>query len=171
MKLLLPLLLLVTTNAYALVYRATCSGNRGRVSIQVYSSGDKLYMQYSNAMGSDDFPLFEGVVTKLALPYIKIAQKELAGLDQQVLVSWDLSQCKFNAKDPLIMQCDGEGTFQFPTDSNLKSYTFITSRVTEESLTSKYEIFKIRWGIDSSDFHHSIALPFDPSLCKATLKE
>ncbi|MBC7715063.1 MAG: hypothetical protein H7177_17080 [Rhizobacter sp.] len=170
MKLLLPLVLFFMTSAHALEYRAACSGNRGNVSVQMYSKDDRFYMLYSNAMGSDDFPLFEGVVTKLALPVIKIAQEELASLDEQVLVSWPLSQCKFNQKDPLILQCDGEGTFLFPKDSTLKSYTFITSHVTEESLTSKYGIFKIRWGVDSSDFHHSLALPFDPTLCKATLK-
>ncbi len=167
----LLLTLLLSTNSYALEYRAACSGNRGKVSVQMYTSGERLYMQYSNAMGSDDFPLFEGVVTKLALPVIKIAQEELAELDQHVLVSWDLNKCRFNPKEPLIMDCGGEGVFHFPINSNLKSYTLITSKVTEESLTSKYDIFKIRWGIDSPDFHHSLALPFDPSTCKATLKE
>ena len=127
-------------------------------------------MQYNNAMGAEDFPLYEGVVTKLVLPVIKIAQEDLSGLGEQVLVSWDLSQCQFNQADPLIMQCNGEGTFLFPIKSNLKSYTFITSRVTETGLNSKYDIFKIRWGVDSSDFHHALAMPFDPSMCSADLK-
>lgn len=171
MKFLPLLLLFITTNSYALIYRAACSGNRGKVSVQMYSSGERMYMQYSNAMGANDFPLYEGVVTKNTLPVIKIAQDELGALDEHVLVSWELDKCRFNAKEPLIMDCGGEGTFHFPTNTNLKSYTLITSKVTEESLTSKYEIFKIRWGIDGTDFHHSLALPFDPSMCKASLKE
>lgn len=171
MKLLTLLTLIFTTNTYALEYRATCSGNRGKVSLQMYSSSGRLYMQYSNVMGADDFPLFEGVVTKLALPVIEMAKTDLAELDEHVLVSWDLNKCRFNPKDTLIMECGGEGTFHFPLNSNLLSYTLITSRVTEESLTSKFEIFKIRWGIDSPGFHHSLALPFDPATCKATLRE
>lgn len=171
MKLFTILLLLVTKNSFAITYRSICAGNRGKVSVQMYSSGDRLYLQYSNSMGSNDFPLYEGVVTKLTLPVIQISQDELGALDEQVLVSWELSKCRFNPKEPLIMDCAGEGTFHFPANTNLKSYTLITSKVTEESLTSKYETIKIRWGIDSPDFHHSIAMPFDPSMCKATLKE
>lgn len=160
----------MTTKSYALEYRAACSGNRGKVSVQMYTSSGRLYMQYSNATGADDFPLYEGVVTKLTLPIIKIAQDDLANLDNQVLVSWPLDQCKFNLKEPLIMDCNGVGIFHFPLNANLSSTTLITSKVTEESLTNKYEIFKIRWGIDDQDFHHSLALPFDPAQCKALLK-
>lgn len=170
MKSLLLLATLLIHSAYALEYRATCTGNRGQVTVQMYSNSERLFMQYSNEMGAANFPLFEGVVTKLTLPVIQIAQDDLGSLDQRVLVSWPLNRCKFNQKDPLVMQCDGEGTFHFPKESNLISYTLITSRVVEESLTNKFEVFKIRWGIDSSDFHHSVAMPFDQSLCKATLK-
>ncbi len=163
--------ILMAPRSFALEYRAACSGNRGKVSVQIYSSGERLYMQYSNAMGAMDFPLYEGVVTRMALPVIKIAEEELAELDEQVLVSWELNKCRFNAKAPLIMECGGEGTFHFPLNSDFKSYTLITSKVTEESLTSKYETFKIRWGIDTPGFHHSLAMPFDPAGCRATLKE
>lgn len=170
-KLLIPLLVLFTTSTHALEYRAACSGNRGKVSVQIYSKADRLYMLYSNAMGSLDFPLFEGVVTRMALPVIDIAKEQLSALDEQVLVSWELSKCNFSAKDPLVIECGGLGTIHYPAGTDLKSYTFITSRVTEESLTNKFEIFKIRWGIDSPDFHHSLAMPFDPKACAATLKE
>lgn len=170
MKLLTFFLLFITTKSYALEYRAACSGNRGKVSVQMYSSGGRLYMQYSNAMGADDFPLYEGVVTKLAMPVIKMAQDELANLDDRVLVSWPLDQCRFNSNEPLIMDCNGVGLFHFPLNTNLSSTTLITSKVTEVSLTNKYEIFKIRWGIDGQDLHHSLALPFDPAQCMAQLK-
>ncbi len=162
--------LLTTTSALALEYRAFCSGNRGKVALSVYSSNQRIYVRYNNAMGADDFPLYEGVVTKLALPVIKIAEEQLASLDQEVIVSWPVGNCEFNSNDPLIMQCGGPAEFHYPTNTNLTSYTFITSRVTEQSLTSKFESFKVRWGIDSPDFHHSLAMPFDPKLCQATLK-
>ena len=170
MKALILFFLFMTSKAYSLEYRAACTGNRGKVSVQMYSNKGRLYMQYSNATGADDFPLYEGVVTKLTLPIIKIAQDDLALLDYQVLVSWPLDQCKFNSKEPLIMDCNGIGQFHFPLNSNLSSTTLITSKVTEESLSNKYEIFKMRWGIDGPDFHHSLALPFDPSQCQARLK-
>lgn len=173
MKLLAVLTLLTLfsfSSAEALEYRAFCSGNRGKVALSIYSSNKRIYVRYNNAMGADDFPLYEGVVTKLAMPVIKIAEEQLASLDQEVIVSWPQENCQFNSKDPLIMQCGGEAIFHYPTNTNLNSYTFITSRVTEESLTNKFESFKVRWGIDSPDFHHSLAMPFDLKLCQASLK-
>ena len=169
MKLISFLLLTLTFSAHALEYKAYCSGNRGKVAISVYSSNNRIYLRYNNAMGSDDFPLFEGVVTKLTLPVIDIARDQLSSLDEEVLVSWPIEKCEFNDNDPLIMQCGGRAEFHYPKNTNLTSYTFITSRVTEESLTNVFNIFKIRWGIDSPDFHHSLAMPFDPNLCQAKL--
>ncbi|AUN97884.1 hypothetical protein DOM21_11860 [Bacteriovorax stolpii] len=170
MKFLSLLFVFLINTSHALEYRAFCSGNRGKVAISFYSSKDRLYLRYNNLMGADDFPLYEGVVTKLTLPVIKIAEEELSSLDQEVLVSWPIEKCDFNDKDPLIMQCGGEAQFHLPLNTNLTSYTLITSRVKEESLTNVFDMFKIRWGIDSPDFHHSLALPFDPKLCQASLK-
>lgn len=169
MKYLCLLFLTFAMNANALEYRAYCAGNRGKVGISIYSNKDRIYLRYNNAMGSDDFPLYEGVVTKLTLPVIDIARDQLASLDQEVLVSWPVENCEFNDKDPLIMQCGGKAEFHYPQNTNLTSYTFITSRVTEENLTDVFKIFKIRWGIDSPDFHHSLAMPFDPKMCTAKL--
>lgn len=167
----LPLLFAILINsADALEYRAFCSGNRGRVAVSLYSSKDRLYMRYNNLMGSDDFPLYEGVVTKLTLPVIKIAQEELGSLDQEVLVSWPIEKCDFSDKDPLIMRCGGEAKFHLPEGTNLTSYNFSTSRVKEDDLTNSFDIFKIRWGVDSPDFHHSLAMPFNPAYCQASLK-
>lgn len=170
MKFLSLLFVLLINTSYALEYRAFCSGNRGRVAISLYSNNDRLYLRYNNVMGADDFPLYEGIVTKLTLPVIKIAQVDLASLDQEVLVSWPLEKCQFSDQDAMIMQCGGEATFHLPKNTNLTSYTLITSRVKEESLTNSFDIFKIRWGVDSPDFHHSLALPFDPTRCQGSLK-
>lgn len=164
------IILLSINTASSFEYRAFCSGNRGKVALSIFSSNQRIYVKYNNAMGADDFPLYEGVVTKLALPVIKIAEEQLASLDYEVMVSWPINNCEFNENDPLIMQCGGVAKFHYPTNTNLTSYTFITSRVTEQSLTNKFESFKVRWGIDSPDFHHSLAMPFDPGLCQASLK-
>lgn len=170
MKVLSLLFIFLINTAHALEYRAFCSGNRGKVAVSIYSGQGRLYMRYNNVMGADDFPLYEGVVTKLTLPVIKIAQEDLASLDQEVLVSWPLEKCEFSDKDDLIMECGGEATFHRPENTGLTSYTFITSRIKEEGLKNTFDIFKIRWGVDSSDFHHSLALPFNPAMCQASLK-
>jgi hypothetical protein len=169
MKLITILLALSTfTSAYAATYRALCTGNNGRIAVVMQSYKDRLYVRYSNAMGSQDFPLYEGTVTRATFSWLKEADKDLASLDKEVMVSWAMEQCTFNQKVPWLMQCGGEARFELPENSSLKSYTFATSIVNEASLTSNFEIYKIRWGIDSEDFHHHIAMPFDPRHCQAS---
>lgn len=162
-------LILFSNNASALTYRFQCVGNRGGVSVAIYSSKDqkRLFMNYNNSLGAKDFPFYEGTVSKLSMPFIQIAEKELASIDYQALLSWPIEKCTFNKETPLLVECNGAATFVIPEKSSLESYTLSTSTIREESLTSSYDIFKIRWGIEGKDFHHSIAMPFDPKSCQA----
>ncbi|MBC7537682.1 MAG: hypothetical protein H7281_02585 [Bacteriovorax sp.] len=164
---LVSFIFLISNSAFALIYRAQCTGNRGGVAVSIYTSKDKLFMRYSNVLGAQDFPFYEGSVSKLAMPFIKIAQTELASIDHEVLLSWPVEKCTFSTANPLLMECNGAATFIIPEKSELKSFTFFTSIIKEDSLTSSYEIFKIRWGIEGLDYHHSIGMPFDPKLCQA----
>ena len=162
-------LFIFSKSAMALTYRFQCVGNRGGVSVSLYTSKDqkRLFMNYNNSLGAKDFPFYEGTVTKLSLPYINIAAKELSSIDYQALLSWPVENCTFNKEKPLLVECNGAATFLIPENTTLESYTLITSTIKEESLTSKYDIFKIRWGIEGEEYHHSIAMPFDPKFCQA----
>ncbi len=166
MALLFFLLLVLSTPVFALSYRAQCIGNGGRVAVAIYTSQDKIFMRYSNSLGSADFPFYEGLVTKNSMPFIKIAEKELSSIDHEAIVSWPVEKCKFNEETPLLMSCDGAATFIQPEKSKLESYTLITSMTKESALSYSYDIFKIRWGIEGEDFHHSILMPFDPNNCQ-----
>ncbi len=159
--------LIISSQSYALTYRAQCIGNGGKLAVAFYSSNDKLFMRYSNSRGAVDFPFYEGTVTQASMPFVKIAEKELSSIDQEVSLSWPLSKCTFNEETPLLMSCDGPATFTIPENSKLESYTLTTTMTREESLSYSYDIFKIRWGIEGENFHHSLALPFDPKNCQA----
>lgn len=163
--------LLFLSSSYALTYRAECIGNGGKAAVSLYSSENKLFMRYSNSRGALDFPFYEGSVTLATLPFIKIAEKELSSIDQEVQLFWPLDKCTFNEANPLLMTCNGPATFLLPENSKLQSYTLITAMDREESLSYSYSIFKIRWGIEGEDFHHSIMLPFDPKNCQSEYKK
>ncbi len=162
--------LLIESSFAAISYNLFCSGNRGRVSISAYSSNERLYVQYSNALGAIDFPLYEGVVTKSTIPYVKIAEKELASLDYDVLLSWPIFECEFSPTDPLLMKCGGAATFHRPENSPLQSLSFSTAHLFEEGLSNTFKTFRVRWGLVGENFHHFLALPFDPKQCQASLK-
>jgi len=161
----------MTMNAHALSYRAQCIGNGGKMAIVLYTDKDKLVMKYGNARGAVDFPFYEGTVTKAALPFIKMAEKELAEIDQEVTVTWPVEKCSFNEETPLLMSCNGAGTFLIPEKTKLETYTFMTAMSREDSLSYSYDIFKIRWGIEGENLHHSIVMPFDPKNCIAEFKK
>lgn len=165
------MLTVFSMNAQALSYRAQCIGNGGKMAVMLYTVKDQLIMKYGNARGRVDFPFYEGVVTKASLPFIKIAESELAEIDQDVTISWPIEKCSFNEENPLLMSCNGAGTFLVPEKTKLESYTFMTAMSREESLGYSYDIFKIRWGIEGESFHHSIVMPFDPKNCAAEYKK
>jgi hypothetical protein len=123
---LISLLFLISNSSFALTYRAQCVGNRGSVAVSLYSSKDKLFMRYSNALGADDFPFYEGSVTKMTMPFINIAQSELSSIDHEVLVSWPIDQCSFSSTNALLMECNGAAAFVIPENSKLQSLTFST---------------------------------------------
>jgi hypothetical protein len=151
----------------AMTYRAQCIGNAGKASVDMYTKDNVLYLRYSSSLGAADFPFYEGAVSKNSLPFIKIAETELASLDHEVLLSWPVEKCTFNEERPLMMACNGAATFVLPEHTKLESYTLFTAMDKEQSLTYSYDIFKIRWGIEGEYFHHSLMLPFDPKLCWA----
>lgn len=153
-----------------LSYQLYCSGNRGRVAISVYTSGDRLFVRYNNSLGAVDFPLYEGVVTRATIPYVNIAEKELASLDYEVLVSWPVSSCEFKDQDPLLMGCGGESIMHLPKNSPVQSQSFKTAHLIEEQISNTFNIFRIRWGLVGENFHHFLAMPFDPAQCQARLK-
>lgn len=165
------ILMTISSANAALSYNLYCSGNRGRVAIAAYTRNDRLYVQYSNALGAADFPLYEGIVTRSTIPYVNIAEKELASLDYEVLVSWPLEKCEFHETDSDLMRCGGEAQFHHPQNSPVQSISFSTAKVTEEGLSATYQIFKIRWGLVGENFHHFLALPFDPTKCRTSLKK
>lgn len=171
MKVFALALIVFSMNAHALSYRAQCIGNGGKVSVVLYTHEGKLVMKYGNARGAVDFPFYEGTVTKAALPFIKMAEKELAEIDQEVTVTWPVEKCTFNEETPLLMSCNGAGTFILPEKTKLETYTFFTAMTKEESLSYSYDIFKIRWGIEGENLHHSIVMPFDPNRCMAEYKK
>lgn len=174
MKIFILLFLIIGTTATsqaALSYSLYCSGNRGRVAVAAYTRENRLYVQYSNALGAADFPLYEGIVTRTTIPYVNIAEKELASLDYEVLVSWPMEKCEFNGHDSDLMRCGGEAQFHHPQNSPVQSISFSTAKVTEEGLSGTFRIFKIRWGLVGENFHHFLALPFDPTKCQTSLKE
>ena len=157
--------------AWSKNYKAFCSGNRGQVAISMATYKNRLYVSYSNFLGAKDFPLYEGVVTRMTYPFLKIADEELITLEHEVQVSWPMENCQFSSHTPALMKCSGEAIFHIPKNSMLRSYTFGTSFIREESLTETYDIFKVRWGIEGEYFHHHIAMPFDPKLCSAELTD
>lgn len=169
LKIFLPisLITLSLSTAEAFSYQLFCNGNRGRVAVSVYTQEQRLFVHYSNSLGAVDFPLYEGVVTRATIPYVKIAEQELSSIDHEVLVSWPLPQCEFNQAEPLLMKCGGESLWHRPENSPLRTVTFNTAKVTEEGLDTTFETFKIRWGIAGENFHHFLALTFDPSRCQA----
>lgn len=158
-------------SAHASSYRAQCIGNGGKVAVILYTSQDKLIMKYANSRGAVDFPFYEGTVTRSTLPFINMAEKELAELDHEIIVSWPLEKCTFSEDTPMLMSCNGAGTFLVPEKTKLETFTFTTTMTKEESLSYSYDIFKIRWGIEGENLHHSIMMPFDPKNCAAELKK
>lgn len=158
--------LLFSTLAHA-EFQFYCVGNRGQVALTAHTYKGEFILRYSNAMGKKDFPFYEGTITKLALPYIREAEKELDVLDHEVIVKWPAEKCQIDKENPLMFQCNGEGKFSDPAHAHLKSYTLTSAIVTETNMSASYEIFKIRWGIDTENFHHSLAFPFDPKNCGA----
>jgi hypothetical protein len=177
MKFFFLFLIFISLNLHAETYRAFCSGNRGQVGVSIYSSSDadgsnkKITLRYENNLGSDDFPYYEGIVTKLAVPYIEVAKKDLSVLDHEVVVTWPMEKCQFSEEQPLLIQCHGEGEVLIPKDSNLKGTSLSMAYVTEENLTATFNSIKMRWGIDSPNYHHSLGLPFDPKTCQAEYKK
>jgi hypothetical protein len=124
-------------------------------------------MKYGNARGAVDFPFYEGTVTKASLPFIKMAETELSEIDQEITVTWPVEKCTFSEETPLLMNCNGAGTFILPEKTKLETYTLTTTKTVEESLTYSYETFKVRWGVEGENLHHSIVMPFDPKNCMA----
>jgi hypothetical protein len=166
MKNLILFAVLLPTLAQA-EYQFFCVGNRGQVALSAHTYKGEFFLRYSNAMGRDDFPFYEGTVSKFAMPYIREAEKELSVIDQEAVVKWPAEKCEISKENPLMFQCNGEGTFTSENHSHLKSFTFSSAMVTETNMTNSYEIFKIRWSIDTVNFHHSLAFPFDPKSCSA----
>jgi len=171
MKYLAFVLVVLSMNAHALSYKAQCIGNGGKMAIHLYTDKDKLVLKYDNARGAEDFPFYEGSVTKAGLPFIQLAEKELSEIDQEVMVTWPIEKCTFNVENPLLMTCNGAGTFLLPEKTKLETYTFMTTMTKEESLSWSFDILKIRWGIEGENLHHSIVMPFDPSKCIAEFKK
>lgn len=157
----------VFSTAQASSYRAQCIGNGGKLSLVFYTNGDKLVMKYGNARGAADFPFYEGTVTKSSMPFIKMAEQELSEIDQEITVTWPVDKCSFSEETPLLMNCNGAGTFILPEKTKLETYTLTTTKTVEESLTYSYETFKVRWGVEGENLHHSIVMPFDPKNCMA----
>ncbi len=170
-SLLLALTFQIESGFAAVSYQLSCSGNRGRVSVTAYTAADRLYVLYNNALGAIDFPLYEGVVTRAALTYVKIAEQELSSLDYEVLLSWPINECEFKSTDPLLMKCGGSATIHRPENTPVKSFSFSTAHLTEAGLDNTFNTFRIRWGLMGENFHHFLALPFDPKHCQASLKQ
>lgn len=146
-------------------YKLYCTGNRGKVLILFEKVNDKMRFTYTNTGGKSDFPFYEGVVTTKTLPFLKMAKKELEIIDNRLVLEWKFEQCKLPTNDQSIVTCDGEATVVFPANSNLASYDIFTSRVFEQTPSFKYEIFKLNLGLDSSNMHYLISMPFDPAQC------
>lgn len=158
-------LFLLTSEAYAYTYKAACVGNRGKVSVAISTYKDRMYFQYANADGAKEFPLYEGTVTKSSMVFIKLAEKELASVDNQLQVSWPAEDCNVSEKDHRIVECNGEGRVDLPKAGKLRSFAFFTTVVREEAIANTFETFKVRISLQGEDFLHSIAMPFDPRHC------
>ena len=161
-------LILFSSLTYA-DYQFYCVGNNGRVALSAHTKNGEFIVRYSNALGAQDFPFYEGTVTQVSLPFIKNAQAELSALDHEVIVKWPEDKCEIDKERPLLFRCGGEGKFLQLEHAHLKSYSLSTAMVTETNLYQSYEIFKIRWSIEGSTNLHSLALPFDPKNCTANL--
>lgn len=167
-KILLFLFLILNAeNSLALSYRAQCIANRGNVFFALFTKENKLFVKYNNAMGASNFPVYEGTVTKSTVPYLNIAFDELSSIDYELLLSWPVEKCSFSSINNFLVECNGPATFILPRESGLQSFNISTSVIKENSLSATYDIFKMRLGIEGKDFHHSIAMPFDPRFCQA----
>lgn len=170
MKYLFGFLALISLQAHATDFQAVCTGNRGAVALNLFTRDERLVLRYLNQAGSDDFPIFEGIVTRRSLGYISMAEEELRELDQEVVVSWPIKKCQFNPEKPQLVSCDGEGLLQVPQGAKIKSLGFSTGIVKEERRTQVFESLKLRWTLEGEGLIHLIAMTFDPKACQFRLK-
>ncbi|HWU44689.1 MAG TPA: hypothetical protein VN132_14655 [Bdellovibrio sp.] len=157
----------IVFNSSALAsYKADCFANDGRIQVEISISNGRLYLNYSNYLGAVDFPLFEGVVTKGLLPLIKIAEKDLSGIDHELRVSWPLESCHFHETEAFIMGCQGKAQIHSPKKIDLAFYSLSANVVTEQTLDQTYKIYKLRWGVQGPGNYHFISMTFDPETCR-----
>lgn len=152
-------------------YQLQCVGNRGKVNILIEKIENKIRFTYNNLEGKKDFPIYEGVVTANAIPFIKAAQKDLAIIDTKLIIEWNIDQCNLPTDNPMIIDCNGEVDVQFPKNSKLKSYHFFTSVLNEKTPNFTYEMLKVRLGLDTDEMHYLATMPFDPNRCQLSMSE
>jgi len=152
-------------------YQLQCSGNRGKVNVVIEKTENKIRFTYNNLEGKKDFPLYDGIVTANTLPFIKAAQKDLALIDNKLVLEWNLDQCNLPNENPMIIACNGEVDVIFPKNSKLKSYDFYTSILSEKTPNFTYEMLKVRLGLDTDQMHYLTTMPFDPGHCQLSIAE
>lgn len=170
MKYLFGFLVLFSAHASATDFQGVCTGNRGAVALSLFTRDERLFLRYLNQAGGEDFPIYEGIVTRRSLGYIALAEEELRELDQEVVVSWPIKACQFNPERPQLVSCDGEAQMHVPQGAKIKSLGFSTGIVTEERRTQMFESLKLRWTLEGEGLIHLLAMTFDPKACQFRLK-
>lgn len=143
---------------------------RSRVSsLQLFTQDDLVYLRFSDGIGFQNFPIFNGSVTPMILPYIQRASEDLKTIDGSLVAVFHRSQCQFDPARPLLVMCNGLGKLEAPEDTQLQANGLSSDLETVERLDLSFSRLNFSIGIDTpqpSFRHYFIKLPFNSADCR-----
>jgi hypothetical protein len=139
-------------------------------SVQVYTQEDRVYFRFYDSLGFKDFPVFNGMVTPVSVPFITRGVRELAVFDGSMRLSWERKLCRYDESKPLLVMCEGSGRVEEPAGAAFTPTGMNTAVETQERLDLSFARLNFNVGLNtpSADFmHYFLQFPFNKVNCTA----